>query len=238
MTEGTEIYYAMAGTTLGAVFFFEAFRRLGMAKLIKNTSTSQISELTDGYREVSGRITKGKSALKAPMSGKQCVYYSFRVTEGSDAGENGSERTLIHDNKRVRCSIYDGTGSADIDLNRVTLLLDNERHETSGIFNSASKKLESTLKKYGKTSKGWVFNKSLKYKETVLEVGDEVYVLGPVTVVKGIRRFKRNWPNALIVSDKSERDVMQHYSSSATGFIIFGVILFLVSFYLFWSASR
>ena len=114
MTEGTEIYYALSSTALGVGLTFEAFRRFGMAKLIKNTPTSKISELTDGYREVSGRITKGKSALKAPMSGKQCVFYSFRVTEGSDAGENGNERTLIHDNKRVRCSIYDGTGSADI----------------------------------------------------------------------------------------------------------------------------
>ena len=126
----------------------------------------------------------------------------------------------------------------DIDLNRVELLLDNERHETSGFLNPASSKLEAILKKYKKSSKGWVFNKSLEYKETVLEVGDEVYVLGPVTVAKGIRRFKGNgWP-ALIVSDKSERDVRRHYSNSASGNIFFGIVFFVISFFLFWSSSR
>jgi hypothetical protein len=229
MTEGNEIYYALAGTTLGVGLFFEAFRKFGIAKRIKNTPTSKIRALTNGYREIAGRITKGKSTLKAPMSGKRCVYYSFVVTEGSGGQEH--ERVLIRDEKRIRCSIYDGTGSADIDLNRVKLLLDNERHETSGILNSASSELEATLKKYKKTSKGWVFNKSLKYKETVLEVGDEIYALGPVTVNKGIRRFKGH---GLIVSDKSERDVRQHYSNKASAHIFFGVVSFVVS-YLVWS---
>jgi tetratricopeptide (TPR) repeat protein len=196
------------------------------ANRIKDTPTSQIGGLTDGFREIKGRIDKGDKKLHSPMSGKWCVYYAFAVTESS----NDSSKEIISDKKSTRCYLDAGTGTAAIELDEAELVLDVDHHDKSGTFNSASPKLETILKRYGKNSKGLLFNKELQYEETILEVGDELYVLGPAKMVKGTIGFKAIRGQPLIVSDKSERDLLQTNDSKCFQFVLVGVVQFIIAF--------
>ena len=205
-TSVTIIATAFLGGGIAAIY--GAYRQHVAANRISATSTGQISGLTDGYREIKGRIAKGAKKLRSPMAGKQCVYYTFTVTESG--GDNSKE--IISDKKSTRCYLDDGTGTAAIELDEAELVLDVDHHDKSGTFNSASPKLEAILKRYGKSSKGLLFNKELKYEETILEVGDELYVLGPAKMVNGTICFKPIRGQSLIVSDKSERSLLREMS--------------------------
>ena len=222
-TSVTIIATACLGGGIAAIY--EAYRQHVAANRIKDTPTSQIGGLTDGYREIKGRIAKGDKKLQSPMTGKQCVYYSFTVAESHQDGD----KEILCDKKSTRFYLKDGTGTAALEIDGAELVLDVDHHDKSGSFNAASPKLEAILKRYDKSSKGLLFNKNLKYEETILEVGDELYVLGPAKMVKGSICFKAIRGQSLIVSDKSERDLLQKHDSKSFQFVLAGVVLFIVA---------
>ena len=218
------IMISSAAVGYGIYCLYQACRYFAKVKRIKNTLTSEIGELTEGTREIKGRVTERGKKLRAPMTGKPCVYYEFTVTQ--NAGEDNAS-TIIHDKPIARCHVDDGTGAASINLNGADLVLDAVRHESSGVLNSASPRLESILARYKKISKGWVFNKKLQYTETILEVGDELYVLGPAKVAKGNVWFKASNGQPLIVTDKSERMLLENFTTKAL-LNTFGAVMLLV----------
>jgi hypothetical protein len=56
-----------------------------------------------------------------------------------------------------------------------------DSHRASGTFNDATPELEAFLAQHGHSSKGWLFNKRLRYKEGVLAAGEIVAVCGSGT---------------------------------------------------------
>jgi COMPASS component SWD3 len=224
--DNAEVTFVVTACLAGGIAaIYSTYRQLVAANRIKDTPTSKISELTDGFREIKGRIVKGDKKLHSPMSGKQCVYYAFTVTESND----DSSKEIISEKKSTRCYLDDGTGTAAIELDGAELVLDIDHHDKSGTFNSASPELEKILKRYGKSSKGLLFNKELKYEETILEAGDELYVLGPAQMVKGSICFKTDGGQSLIVSDKSERELLQKHDSKSLLSALAGVVLFVIA---------
>jgi hypothetical protein len=217
-----------------------ACRQFGKAKRIKDTPTSKIGEVTNGWREIKGRIvaTKGKEQrlITAPLTGKECVYYEFTVTHTYSSGQSGSTTaTIIHDKKNVEWHLADDTGTANIDLDGAELVLDTEREESgTGMLNPASPRLEAILAKYNKSAVERVFgfdkafDKALEYKETILEVGDELYILGPAKVVKGNVCFKTISGQPLTVSDIGERALVKRYEWEALLYTL-GAVLALVA---------
>ena len=216
------ISVSMIAVPMGIWCICQARPFFAKAKRIKNTPTSKIGELTEGTREIKGRITERGKKFRAPMTEKPCVYYEFTVTQ--KAGDDGAS-TIIHDKTIARCHVDDGTGEASINLDGAELVLDTVRHESSGTLNSASPRLEAILARYKKSSKGWVFNRDLQYTETILEVGDELYILGPANMVKGNVWFKASSGQPLIVTDKSERMLLENCTTKALLYTFGGVIL-------------
>lgn len=71
--------------------------------------------------------------------------------------------------------IVDGTGRSLIDPHGAEIELIFDR---SGTFCDADPVQEAFLQRHGQSSKGWMFNKSLDYKEAVIEVNETIAVLG------------------------------------------------------------
>jgi hypothetical protein len=206
----------MVGTVLfaavGLIFcIYQAYRSFAKGKRIKNSPTSDIGELTEGTRRIKGTITERGEKFRAPMTGRPCVYYEFMVSQQT---QNGAE-AIIHDKTIAHCHVDDGTGVASINLDGAELVLDNELHESSGRRNPASPRLEALLKRFGKSSKRLWFNLDLLYTETILEVGDELCILGQAKVVKGNVWFKASSGQPLIVSDKSARMLLENSTDTA-----------------------
>lgn len=57
-------------------------------------------------------------------------------------------------------------------------ILDEDASFSSGFLNDATPELEAFLADRGHSSQGWVFNKTMRYREGVVEAGETVAVVG------------------------------------------------------------
>ena len=73
----------------------------------------------------------------------------------------------------------DDTGQAVVDSSKIKLVVEEDRFSRSGFMNDADSDLQQLLEsRYNKKTKGWIFNKTLRYTERALELDEEVYVFG------------------------------------------------------------
>lgn len=197
-----------------------AVRAARRARRIAETPTSRIKDLVPGFREVKGRVGARSPLLTSPLSERRCVYYRFVVEEKhSHAGPHGGGshwKTVVEVAESVLCVVDDGTGEVEVELARAELKLATDAHDRSGFLNDAPANLERTLnERYGRSSRGWVFNKEMRYTETVLAEGDQLYVIGTVSKsLGGGARFTKG-DDIFVVSDMGEQALGSHYRNSA-----------------------
>lgn len=223
-----------AGTVLLVWFGFRGWKRY---KLITGTETSRISGILGGLVEVNGKVVSMEDQLlESPYSGTPCVYYRFKVEEKRHRSSGGGRSstywaTVINDKQYAKCAVDDDTGTIVIDLEEADLVLDRDAHARTGLFSAAPPELEETLNsRYGRSSKGFIFNRNMRYSETVLEEGDEIYVLGDATVTEGGEWWITKQEHPLIVSDKGERGAIRRFLWQAIlswlGAIVVVVVVF------------
>lgn len=116
--------------------------------------------------------------LTAPLSGRSCAYYEVIVEEKVSTGKSSTWRTIIREVEERDFLLDDGTGRARVEMVAVEAAVEKDGHWSSGTLNDATPVLEGFLQRHGFGSVGWLFNKTLRYREGVLEPGEEVAVLG------------------------------------------------------------
>jgi hypothetical protein len=218
------LIFAGGSVVVAVLCFFWGQTNLRKAKRIEDTPTSPIRNVGEGFVEVKGTV-RGKSALESPLSKKACVYYRFHVEEHVRRGRSSYWRTVVDDKQDGGCLIEDASLAAiGVNLLAAELVLEPDTHARSGMFNDAAPELEATLQeRYGKSSQGWVFNKTMRYTETMLEEGDEVYVLG-TAVRRGSDSIIDKEGDLFIVSDKSEEALTKSFhNKKLTGFAFSGL---------------
>lgn len=219
-----------------AYFFYTKFKRLH--DLILNTETSKITTLKKGFYEIKGKVVKLEEELKSPYSERNCVYYKFKVEQEQSNGKGSSWRTIIKDEQYVRFYIQDSSGKAIVNLNGAKLKFITDIKDKSGGFwsSAATHEMEKTLAKYGKSSKSWIFEKKLRYQETYLEEGDNVFALGEVVDFEGYYPVIGKSKSPYIVSDNSEGSLLNNYKLYFRAFmyggitVAVGLILFVLYF--------
>jgi E3 Ubiquitin ligase len=125
-----------------------------------------------------GQAQPTVAVLHAPMSGRPCVMFRVTVEEYRSSGKSGSWYTVITDVQYVPFQVTDSTGRALIDPTSAQLISTVDSKSTSGTFDPASPIEESILARHRVESKGWLFNKSLRYHEAAIEVGETIAILG------------------------------------------------------------
>jgi len=75
--------------------------------------------------------------------------------------------------------IDDGTGRAIIDPTGARVAVDIDMTTRSGTFDDATPVEEQFLIRHGLRASGWMFNRTLRYREGVIEVGGTHAVKGP-----------------------------------------------------------
>lgn len=213
----------------------QAAAKARVAALIRDTRTSKVKDLRPGLVEVQGRIRavdRGQPML-APLSGRSCVYYSFVVEEGvqrsTGSGKNRRTKTVwvnrVRDVGRRAFVLDDGTGTVQVDFERAEVGLAVDEGGGSGFLNNPTPAFEAALQRYRVASSGLVFNKSLRYRETVLCADDPLYALGTFTggsIVKGRE-------DVLIVTDRGEAAVQQLYDGQAMGAKVMAYVMFAIA---------
>lgn len=196
-----------------------------MAGLIAKLETCPIGDASPGLVEVQGTIKPTGELLRSPMSGKDCVYFEFKVEEqrtrssSSEGHDNTYWHTLVDDSQRAGFSVDDGTGSVSVAIAQADLLLSEDKAGHSSVLQNPTPEFKDAMARYGKGTKGWVFNRTLRYRETFLEPGDRLYVLG--TFSGG--RILKGAEGVLVVSDQGEAAVLSSFKSRALWSTVFAL---------------
>jgi len=175
------------GLFLGAMvlsYLFSKEKRM-LRELKKSQPVSIHRAKQNTYIKLVGKAIGGNNLLKAPISGRPCVYYNVLVEKKDDKSwhkyaaeeqaqdfflEVGSESAIIK------------PGLTHFEFKTTWFTFDHK--DESGWFNDAKPHLEQFLKKQGKESVSLLgFNKTLRYREGIIEPNETI-------AVKGIAEWK------------------------------------------------
>lgn len=193
------------------VYYFSKEQKIKRA--LRALRPSPLSDVREGLVKVSGTV-KTLEALTAPLSGRSCAYYEVIVEQKVSSGKNSTWRTIIREVEERDFLVEDGTGRARVEMVAVEAAVTKDGHWSSGTFNDASPELEEFLLRHGHQSQGWVFNKTLRYREGVLENGEQVAVLGwadremdpePATAASGAGY--RDAPTRVVLRSNGEHEL-------------------------------
>jgi hypothetical protein len=201
-----------------AVFFFVGFRALKMKRIIEGTPTSKIRSAAIGLAEINGKVSVYKNAIKSPFAQKDCVYYKYEIRHKNNKmsryGASGTKFLL-----------KDETGSMLVDPDMANVSKSDAYFE---LLTSSGADIPDHIKKFlstlPMTPTDWSRYPPLKFREYLIEPGDELYVLGTIESVPAtdanepIVTMKQGEANKIyIISDKPEMELVKRYKAEAIG---------------------
>lgn len=177
--------FAIVGLLFLLFWWFNKDNRL--KRELKKAKGIRISDFKEGaYAKIVGKSMSTGETLIAPLSGRECVYYQITVEVERGDDDGFSWEKLFTENKAIDFLVSQSGETAYIEAKNVTGFLVKDAKERSGVFNGATGKMKALLQRHGEKSKGFLgINKSLRYKEGIVEVGEAIAVMG-----------KGNWTRA------------------------------------------
>jgi len=162
-----------AGIAGARYYWSEAQRITRSLRAAKRWPIAELPENTLG--RVIGLARAIQDPLIAPLTGRACVYYIATVKKDSD-----DQDVVVTEHKGVPFSIEDPTGRAIVDPTdaRITLVFDHTQR--TGSHRPPNQDEETLLLRHGYTSKGKGKRQlsAPEFSEAVIEIGDQIAVLG------------------------------------------------------------
>jgi len=125
---------------------------------------------------------------------------------------------VVNDRETLDCLVEDDSGCAEVELRQTRLVLDPDARARSGLLNDAPPELGRLLqRRYRRSSQGLLFNKTMRYTETVPEAGDPLYVLGLAERRGDTVRIGSGGP-VFLATGKGERALASRYLWFSIGF--------------------
>lgn len=168
---------AFAGIVFGNYFFNKKAR---IKRKLKRATGKKITDFVSGeIAKVAGKIEYVGDPLVAPLSGRPCAYYYVLVEQKVSSGKSSSWEILIEEEVGGTFVIRDGKHCAHINSKNIKSYLVEDREYSSGFLEDATQVLEKYLHDHGQKSENFLgLNKSIRYKEGVLEEGELIAVVG------------------------------------------------------------
>ncbi|MEM7157679.1 MAG: GIDE domain-containing protein [Myxococcota bacterium] len=164
--------------TLALVLAWTRSRAEQTPELLRGAERIAISQYPQGgQKRVVGTLSMNGEPLVAPLTGRACAAYEVVVEEASQ--DSGTHWTVIAREVRAEPFIVDdGTGRAFVDPAGATLAITRDSRSQSGIFKEPDSREADFLARHGESTKGTALNRSLRFCEGALELGETVAVLG------------------------------------------------------------
>ncbi|WP_262732356.1 GIDE domain-containing protein [Gaetbulibacter sp. NE] len=155
-------------------------------RILAKTPYKPVSSFkSNEFVKVSGKALHVQNPLIAPLSKRKCIFYYIKIEQKKSNGKNSYWRTLIEE-ERFQDFFIESNGNMVIikptqhpKNYKSHLVIDKKT--SSGTFNNPTPEFESLLKRYNIDSTGYFgFNKTLRYKEGIIEIGETITVAGIV----------------------------------------------------------
>lgn len=162
-------------------YFFS--KKAKVKRKLKKANSKKISAFRDGdIAKLVGRVELVDEPLFAPLSDRKCSYYHIQIEQKKSSGKSSHWKTIIEEENRCRYLIKEGQHYAFINDSKLKSYIVQDKSYSSGFMNDAPQKLVNYLRDHGVDSEGFLgMNKTLKYKEAILEVDEQVAVFGKGT---------------------------------------------------------
>ena len=170
------VIVAGAAIMLGAWYFSEAQKIKRALRAAEHVPIANYPH--GGIKRVIGVLSVEGDMLSAPLSGRQCAAWEVVVEEQRSSGKSTSWYTIVRQVEAVPFLVEDETGRAHVDPSGAQLVVTADRHSRSGTFDDPTPEERAFLDRHGEEATGWVFNRTLRYREGVLEPDELVAVLG------------------------------------------------------------
>jgi hypothetical protein len=167
---------AIAGAAALVYFGRTELKRLSR---IRETPTTHASDVSSGYVEVKG-VVEATNVLNSPFQMVPAVFVRWSVEEYRRRGKSSSWVTVLSGVDSRDFWIRDESGRVRVPCGAVkpVLYLAGKNTTASGTFRAAPEHIERFLSEHGRSSTGWVFNKSMRYTEECIQPGEHIYAIG------------------------------------------------------------
>lgn len=172
---------------------------------IRSVPIVPIAELKIGARvRISGSIEPLDDELVGPLSGRRCIHYWVGIDEEEKASRDRRRWVRIGSEVRsVDFVLRDSSGATLVRIARAEIDAKCDYSSRSGFLNAPTATELAVLESVNEDPAGVILNRTLRYTEGALEVGEEVTIVGIVRVgVDGFSRVIEAPPDgALKISD-------------------------------------
>lgn len=170
------IFFWIVLEVMGVTGFFWGFKMLRLKRLIENIPTSKIRSVAMGLTEVKGEVTRSlQDYLKSPFTNVDCIHFHYKIEEYRRSGKRKRWVTVSSGSKSVPFFVKDETGEMIVHPKgaKFDIPIDNKfgfsRNETPPHLNVDD---NISIKSF------FGFSKRLRFSESFVEPGNNVYVLG------------------------------------------------------------
>lgn len=175
------IVFIIVAIVIIIIFISYFFSKKAMIKRkLKNAEFKSIGDFKDGeIAKIVGNVEFIDEPLISPLSNRKCSYYYIHIEQQVSSGKNSRWKTIIEKEVSSKFLIREGTNFAFINDNNLKCYIVQDRSFSSGVFNDATENLEKYLNSQGHESEGFLgFNKTIRYKEGILESEEKIAVFG------------------------------------------------------------
>jgi hypothetical protein len=164
------------------VYYFNP-KQVILRKLSK-TPLKRISQIKNNdLVKINGKALHVHEPFMAPFSLRRCVFYSIKIEQKVSSGKSSHWKKLVSEEK-AQDFFVETNGEMLIvkptqsPRNYISYLI-TDKETGSGTFNDPTPEFEALLKHYNIKSTGlFGFNKKLRYKEAIIEIGERITVAG------------------------------------------------------------
>lgn len=171
----------VAGTVFVVVLATVFAERARLLRWMRRQPRRAIADAVDGaVVRLVGQVTVSGTPLQAPLTGRPCAAWRIVIEEYRSNGKTGSWHQVGEAHDGVEFVIDDGTGRAWIEPRAARVEMVFDQTTRSGTLDDPTAIEEGLLLRLGISGRGWLFNKSLRYREGALEPGETIAVVGQV----------------------------------------------------------
>jgi hypothetical protein len=170
---------------------------------ILRTPTTWISALpSEGAVEVMGKV--GDKTILSPITRTACAAYMLEVQQYKRSRNSSGWRTISKTRSKQPFEIDDETGTLLIDPSNAELMVSGE-----GFDDSLNAEQKAALEGLGIKTTGFLGSeKKLRVIEHLVTPQQEIYAIGKIQPGLGKKTIAGEGSVPLIISDRSERDVL------------------------------
>nr|WP_321232811.1 GIDE domain-containing protein [uncultured Psychroserpens sp.] len=168
---------------IGFLAYYFSGKQVIIRTLSKIPHKPASSLKTNELSKVTGKALHVEEPLKAPFTGRHCVFYQIIIQQKVSSGKSSHWKTLVKE-ERFQDFFIDTNGDfviikpQDHPRNYICHLV-KDKTQSSGTFDDPTPQFVSLLKRYNINPETFLgFNKRLRYKEGIIHVGEQITVAG------------------------------------------------------------